>query len=206
MRAVFARRDAMHKHTSLVTIALVFGILVLGIPAAHAQTVAVGPYYATPSLDQTLPAATRFVVLSNYVDGDFPSGGAAVLDRETGLVWERAPSRTIFSWYQALDHCNQSTTGGRLGWKLPTIQEMNSINDPSVTAFPFLPSGHPFSLPMVGVRPGTFWSATASASEGTVALQGNFVIGILPRVVGQDKPGVNGGAWCVRGGQSVDAQ
>jgi len=193
----------MHKHTSLATTALVFGILVLGVRAAHAQTVAVGPYYATPSLDQTLPTATRFVVLSNYVDAAFPSGGAAVLDRETGLVWERAPSRTKFSWYEALQHCNETTTGGRLGWKLPTIQEMNSINDPSVATIPFLPGGHPFSL---GAQTLVFWSATSSASTFGFAQQGNFVIAIFPRVVLEDKTDVNGSAWCVRGGQSVDAQ
>jgi hypothetical protein len=52
--------------------------------AASAQTVANGPYYATPSWDQTLPAATRFVVLSNM-------NAEAVLDRETGLVWRKTP-------------------------------------------------------------------------------------------------------------------
>ena len=38
-----------------------------------------GPYYATPSWNQQLPAATRFIVLTNWAS-------AAVLDRETGLV------------------------------------------------------------------------------------------------------------------------
>jgi hypothetical protein len=38
-----------------------------------------GPYYPTPSWDQKLPAATRFVVLTNW-------NREAVLDRETGLV------------------------------------------------------------------------------------------------------------------------
>ncbi len=53
-------------------------------PPALAQ-VANGPYYATPSWDQSLPVTTRFVVLTNFASD-------AVLDRETGLVWEKAPS------------------------------------------------------------------------------------------------------------------
>src|SRR5215510_1444756 len=54
---------------------------------AHAQTVSNGPYYATPSWDQTLPPNTRFIVLSNM-------NSAAVLDRETGLVWQKTPDQS----------------------------------------------------------------------------------------------------------------
>jgi PEP-CTERM motif len=61
----------------------------LASPSARAQTTAVGPYYATPAWDQTLPCSApnncpRFIVLSNM-------NSEAVLDRESGLVWERSP-------------------------------------------------------------------------------------------------------------------
>src|SRR5262249_41951206 len=54
--------------------------------SASAQTVTNGPYYASPSWDQTLACSAlancpRFVVLANM-------NNDAVLDRETGLVWE----------------------------------------------------------------------------------------------------------------------
>ena len=61
-------------------------LLLVATVSVNAQTVGAGPYYATPSWDQTLPSNTRFIVLSNM-------NSAAVLDRETGLVWERAPMR-----------------------------------------------------------------------------------------------------------------
>src|SRR5258706_4372951 len=59
----------------------VFGLVVLGslwLAAGPAAADAVGPYYATPSWDQTLAVSTRFIVLSNM-------NGDAVLDRETGI-------------------------------------------------------------------------------------------------------------------------
>ncbi len=46
-----------------------------------------GPYYALPSWDQTLACATT----SNCPRFILVMGGVAVLDRETGLVWERSP-------------------------------------------------------------------------------------------------------------------
>src|SRR5260370_35901588 len=44
------------------------------------------PYFPMPAWDQQLPAAERFLVLQ---DGNWAS--AALLDRETGLVWETTP-------------------------------------------------------------------------------------------------------------------
>src|SRR5512140_126433 len=79
---------------------------------ALAQTTANGPYYATPSWDQTLPSSTRFVVLSNL-------NNAAVLDRETGLVWERSPSAArVPVWADAVNDCYARIIGGRKGWRL----------------------------------------------------------------------------------------
>lgn len=51
-----------------------------GVSAPAQAASAVRPYYAMPARDQTLPAATRFIVLTNMAS-------QAVLDRETGLVW-----------------------------------------------------------------------------------------------------------------------
>src|SRR5882762_11926721 len=78
-----------------------------------------GPYYATPSWDQQLQCdaqatCPRFIVLSNWIDTSHPSGGAAVLDRETGLVWEQSPSGTVNqNWFAAHFHCNERTVGNR---------------------------------------------------------------------------------------------
>src|SRR5215813_4773335 len=90
----------------------------LASASAYAQTTAPGPYYATPSWDQTLPVSTRFIVLSNW-------NSAAVLDRETGLVWERSPAFVdATDWQLANVQCHSLGSGTRftstrMGWRLP---------------------------------------------------------------------------------------
>ncbi len=174
---------------------LVLAALALGGGPATAATSA-GPYYATPSWDQKLQCDTqatcpRFIVLSNW-------SNAAVLDRETGLVWEQAPDApTTYTWASGQSHCNQSTVGGRKGWRLPTLQELASLIDPSESD-PALPAGHPFS----NVQSSHYWAATTLASVTSSAWS-----------VGLDVGGVDAGGktvslfvWCVRGGQGVDPQ
>src|SRR4249920_1124741 len=107
------------------TLALIgAGLAALVALPTHAQTTGVGPYYATPSWDQTLPAATRFIVLSNF-------NSEAVLDRETGLVWQQNPFRAGNTWAAAMQDldfgCIAKTTGGRSGWRLPRLEELQSL-------------------------------------------------------------------------------
>ena len=78
---------------------VIVGLLSLGVLAtvaltagpARAQTTSVWPDYATPSWNQTLPSPTRFIILSNFA-------GAAVLDQNTGLVWEKSPQTVTATW------------------------------------------------------------------------------------------------------------
>ena len=169
-------------------------LLALAVSTATAQTTANGPYYATPSWDQTLPSNTRFIVLSNM-------GSNAVLDRETGLVWERSPSHGG-TWNSAQDYCNALSVGNRKGWKLPTIQELGSLVDTSVPPTN-LPSGHPFT----NVNANTpYFSATnhhAGPLFGSPSVWALFFAGGGPALAFKNNTIA---AWCVRGGQGVDFQ
>jgi Protein of unknown function (DUF1566) len=171
---------------------------------AIAQTTAPGPYYATPSWDQTLPSNTRFIVLSNM-------NSEAVLDRETGLVWERAPAADRLVWLDAVKHCYSRTTGGRKGWRLPTLTEQQSLVDPT-QSLPALPVGHPF----IGIlfesnqfRLDFYQSSTsvpaASFPGNDVAFRTNYRDG---SVSFGDKTFTSFDfiphAWCVRAGEGVD--
>jgi len=158
------------------------------------QPTPTGSYYSLPSWNQKLPASSRFSVLSDW-------GSAAVLDRETGLVWEKSPSPAPVhpTWFGALSDCSTLTVSDRMGWRLPTLQELASLVDPSVSApGPTLPSGHPFQ----NVQPGGYWSATTHAELPEWVRVVSFYDGT---VVNGVKSG-SGYAWCVRGGKGLDAQ
>jgi|GEM_PF-5747089 len=131
----------MNTWLRFVSVASALGCASMG-PQALAQTTANGPYYATPSWDQTMPASTRFVVLSNF-------NNQAVLDRETGLIWERQINFNLHSGPLPMPDvttaCASETTGGRMGWRIPSYAEMTTLFDPTV-ASPHLPAGHPFVL------------------------------------------------------------
>jgi hypothetical protein len=181
-----------------VSLGLAAIVVMLTATRAPAQTTAVGPYLATPAWDQkllcdTMATCPRFIVLSNW-------DSAAVLDRETGLVWDRSPSEATFTWENAHLFCNEVTAGNRLGWRLPAYQELASLMDLSipVSGIPRLPAGHPFS----GVQPTEYWSATIFDSSTTGAWALNVTFASRNRAL-QTSPKL---AWCVRGGQGSDLQ
>ena len=168
---------------------------------ASAQTSANGPYYATPSWDQTLPAATRFIVLINM-------NSEAVLDRETGLVWAKTPSSSPSpTWFQANGTCIGASIGNRMGWRLPTIQELTSLIDPSnFNGNPAFQSGHPF----VGISSSSFWSSTTVSQIETVPFA--YTLTFFPPAIGgfniqgSNKAFPGSRAWCVRGGTAQQLQ
>jgi hypothetical protein len=181
------------KHAWLYGFGLMLlGIIALGAGPAGAVTSAAGPYYAMPSWDQTMPASTRFIVLTNM-------SSAAVLDRETGLVWEQSPDGVkTYTWENAQFHCIDLTIGGRDGWRLPTVQELKSLVD-RTQSNPSLPSGNPFSS---SVQSSFYWSATTAAGFTSLA----WVVSFTSGNVNLDDKGGSTYVWCVRGGHGVDPQ
>jgi len=57
--------DLTFGNTSVIRVCILSLVLLAAVPAL-AQATAPGPYYATPSWDQTLPANTRFIGLLNF--------------------------------------------------------------------------------------------------------------------------------------------
>jgi len=181
--------------TRTVFAALLLSMTVSAVATdAAAQTPAPGPYYATPSWDQKLACSTlatcpRFVVLSNW-------NNQAVLDRETGLVWERSASPARSTMLLAHSRCAAQLRGGRRGWRLPTVDELNSLQEqPLEFDALFLPPGHPF----LDVQPAHYWSVTQV--PGSPDLFNVTRFGVNPGVPLVSTANVTDEhfSWCVRG-------
>jgi len=144
----------------------------------------------TTRWDQVLPAAQRFVVLMAF-------NNEAVLDKETGLVWEKSPQTAGVSAATARLACGNKVVGGRKGWRLPSLPELTSLVDPSVVSpGPTLSSGHPFT----NVQSANYWSASVPAESPTLILGVGFNNGVA---LGLNK-GFDQRIWCVRGGTNAE--
>lgn len=133
---------------------------------------------------------TRFELVMN---------GAAVLDHETGLVWQKSPlNDTGGDWRTAVHFCYHLVVEDRKGWRLPVIEELSTLVDQSAAAAPYLPPAHPFSD--VADLPGfSYWSITNSAYDESNALTIEFSSGAMGEL--SKRSALSGGlVWCVRGG------
>ena len=151
-----------------------------GAPAPTMRTIE----QLKPSWDKIIPAAQRFVDAL---------GGAAVLDKETGLVWAKTPDSTKRDWLTALNYVTSMTLGGRKGWRLPTVEELASLVDTTSTS-PALPTGHTFLNVMSS---NYYWSSTADAGNSSSAYSIYINAGDM---VSYPKSSPFG-TWAVRGGQ-----
>jgi hypothetical protein len=140
----------------------------------------------TPAWNRIIPAKNRFV---NALDG------TAVLDQESGLVWAKSPTSAKDTWYSALEYCTRLTLGGRKGWRLPTIEELASLVDPS-NRDPALPIGHPFT-----VNGEYYWSSSTCVYDRNNA----WIVHMPSGEVNDQYPkrDNNFNTWPVRGGTNT---
>jgi hypothetical protein len=181
----------------VTVIAVMVSAPTMGLAGSLEPAAAPGPTMKTldeipPTWSQTLSCDST----SNCPRFQIVFGGEGVLDKETGLVWEKSPSTTAVNWLTAITlTCKNRTAGNRKGWRLPTTEELMSLVDPSVLPpNRALPSGHPFT----NVQLSFYWSANSFYSDDTVA-EGVFFnnkgdVGTYSRT------GLHY-VWCVRGGQ-----
>ncbi|MDX2436471.1 MAG: DUF1566 domain-containing protein [Acidobacteriota bacterium] len=117
-----------------------------------------------------------------------------MLDKETGLVWDRSPGSLVGPWWFAVANCHIKEVGGRRGWRLPTVEEAASLLDSSQTT-PELPEGHPFiNLPNGGNAP--VWTQTTDPLDLDLA----WIVSFTDGQIGSFLKTTSEYFWCVRGG------
>jgi hypothetical protein len=142
-----------------------------------------------PTWDKTIPVAQRFV---DALDKNASGAYEAVLDKETGLVWAKAPDAVGRTWDQAEAYCVNLNLGGRRGWRLPTLAELSSLIDMSNTGDNKLPVGQTM---FQNVQYAFYWSSSTTYANNAwgVMFYDGYVFNL-------NKSG-NGFVWPVRAGQ-----
>jgi hypothetical protein len=158
---------------------------------ADTQGVLANQSGAIQNQGKALPAAQRFVILPAF-------NSEAVLDKESGLVWERSPQTTSARWITARRTCIEKDVGGQKGWRLPSLEELTSLVDPSVAPpGPTLPPGHPF----LTVKSTVYWSGTRVDEDARGSWAVHFGLGGGSTFINwaHSVP-----SWCVRDGMNVN--
>ena len=97
-------------------------------------------------------------------------------------------------WHTAQYQCANAIAGQRVGWRLPTLSELQSLVDKAHTK-PTLPPGHPF---VGGVQlQNYFWTQTQVADQPNYYYAVEFDAGRFTPV--PNMAGSTNYVWCVRG-------
>jgi hypothetical protein len=124
-----------------------------------------------------------------------------VWDKETGLIWPRNANLLGQQiWLDSNRMCREMELGNRSGWRLPTVEELSSLVDPSQPNLA-LPAGHPFVNVQFGSGVPAYWSSTNNEIPPAAAYFVNFWRGTGPILVGLMNKTIPAFVWPVRGGR-----
>jgi hypothetical protein len=121
-----------------------------------------------PPLEPFAPLADESPPASAY--NDF--WGTHVIDKVTGLIWQRSDDNNKRNWYEAWDYCQdlELPLGVWTDWRLPSVAELISIV--------YYGSANPaINAVFWGTENSYYWSATTDASVGHYGLLVNFFYG-----------------------------
>jgi hypothetical protein len=131
-----------------------------------------------------------------------------VLDKETGLVWERCPELSEVPWGSACYKCGELFKGKRAGWRLAALEELQTLFYPAAEDSEVgLPRNHPF----IGVSiDQLFWTKSTDPLHWQAAVTFQFLglegsLSPLSILSAAKHISITHDAWCVRGGPGHDA-
>ena len=126
-----------------------------------------------------------------------------VLDKETGLIWPRNPNTAgaAMNWLDANTTCRNFKLAHRIGWRLPTVEELSSLMD-TRNSNPSLPTGHPFVSVQFGDGVWAYWTSSNHENPSASAWFVNFGSAGAGLADKGGNPPTLGFVWPVRGGRA----
>jgi hypothetical protein len=64
--------------------------------------------------------------------GRVEGGGPAPCDSNAALMWTRMDNKQDMDWHEATSYCENLNLAEHMDWRLPTIDELQGLYDPSV--------------------------------------------------------------------------
>ena len=126
-----------------------------------------------------------------------------VLDKETGLVWTWLPVLQNYNWQSSHDLCRSMIVGGRMGWRLPTLEELASLLE-SPTDLGTTDQGFNYASIPTGVfatMTSPLWSSSSSPSTPSEKLTLDLNTGAILSI---NTNSANTHTICVRGGAGFE--
>jgi hypothetical protein len=134
----------------------------------------------TPSSPDTGSPTTGAgtITVGHYV---IAADGLSVTDVNTGLAWQRdtlglrtgCGGGLTCTWVEAQSYCAGLTVGSLTGWRLPTLSELLSLVDKTVTPPPLIDQ-----TAFPNTQANTFWTSSPEAGSTECAMIVSFYNGL----------------------------
>ena len=86
-------------------------------------------------------------------------------DPDTGLMWAREDNGSDIDWSRARDYCSELQLAGYNDWRLPTIEELQGIDDPGASVFAVLNEGAVGNMHVKGNLKLSGWQWSSSPGD-----------------------------------------
>jgi len=105
--------------------------------------------------------ASTLVVWAGAPPGRYTTSNGTVTDTKTKLIWQQGTAPSTMTWANAKSYCaGIGSTLGSTGWRLPTIKELQTLVDVSVSSRPPIDPIYFPNTPQTN-----FWSSTPSTAD-----------------------------------------
>jgi hypothetical protein len=153
------------------------------------------------SFTDVSPASVRCVHGDIAAPPDHYSISSGIVrDNATKLEWQQVTPGQAMSWSSAVTYCQTLTLDGT-GWRLPTVQELQTILDhasPSQGSMMADPTAFPLPEWLKGTLMNVAWSSTSTGGQYWLV---SFLNGVTKQA--PDMPGTTGVVRCVRPASSA---